>query len=255
MNTLKNLFFILAILFVGVLNALMGNVSAHAKKENSLRTVSGEKDLVAALIPDAVTHPERLHYAANLSYKVNGIRYYPQKNIQPFAEEGKASWYGQAFHGRATTSSERYDMHEMTAAHKTLPIPSYVKVRNLDNGREIVVRINDRGPFHGNRIIDLSYAAAKKLGYVKKGIANVRIEQIIPKAKKDKQKPFFALLGEFEKLPQAQNAMQEFAEKMPVQKTGKQFNLKYENYRYTINVGPFNQPEELLEFRHLLAKQ
>lgn len=251
MHLLKNIFFIFAIAFVGILSALMGRVSAHAPQESTLRVVHQEKNLSAILVPDAVIRPENLHYAANLSYKVNGTRYYPQKEIKPFVEKGRASWYGKAFHGRATTSGERYDMHEMTAAHKTLPIPSYVKVRNLDNGREVVVRINDRGPFHGDRIIDLSYAAAEKLGYVKRGIAHVQIEQIIPKAKKTPQKPSTEILAQFDNLPEAQHFMQDIAQQVATSQ--KQLNLLHEGNHYTVNVGPFTQEKEWTEFRQQLS--
>ncbi|MBP6344391.1 septal ring lytic transglycosylase RlpA family protein [Neisseriaceae bacterium CLB008] len=123
---------------------------------------------------------EPLHRAANMSYKVAGKRYTPSKEIVKFAQEGRASWYGNQFHGRKTTSEEVYNMYDYTAAHPTLPIPSYVKVTNLANNKEVVVRINDRGPFSKSRIIDLSYAAAKKLGYINQGTAEVRIEQVTP---------------------------------------------------------------------------
>src|SRR5262249_30746390 len=97
-----------------------------------------------------------------------------------YRARGVASWYGRAFHGKRTASGERYDMYAMTAAHTILPIPSYARVTNLANGRSIVVRINDRGPFHSGRIIDLSYAAAYKLGYVGAGSAKVEVEAILP---------------------------------------------------------------------------
>ncbi len=109
------------------------------------------------------------------SYVVFGKRYYVLDSAEGFVQRGVASWYGTKFHGRPTSSGEVYNMHAMTAAHKTLPIPVYVHVRNLDNGRSAVVRVNDRGPFIDGRIIDLSYAAAKKLGVDGPGTANVKI--------------------------------------------------------------------------------
>lgn len=109
------------------------------------------------------------------SYVVFGKRYYVLDSSEGFVQRGIASWYGTKFHGRATSSGEIYNMHAMTAAHKTLPIPVYVHVKNLDNGRSTVVRVNDRGPFIEGRIIDLSYAAAKKLGVDGPGTANVEI--------------------------------------------------------------------------------
>lgn len=127
---------------------------------------------------DAVVRTEPLNRSANMTYKVAGKRYYPAKQVEAFSQTGQASWYGPGFHGRKTASGERFDMHAYTAAHKTLPIPSYAKVTNLSNGKSVIVRINDRGPFHGDRVIDLSKGAAKKIGF--SGVANVRVEQIIP---------------------------------------------------------------------------
>ena len=114
------------------------------------------------------------------SYVVFGKRYYVLDSSDGFVQRGIASWYGTKFHGRSTSSGEVYNMHAMTAAHKTLPIPVYVHVKNLDNGRSMVVRVNDRGPFVSGRIIDLSYAAAKKLGVDGPGTANVEISTLGP---------------------------------------------------------------------------
>ena len=111
-------------------------------------------------------------------YTVMGKRYEPLKSHVGFVQEGIASWYGPDFHGKKTSSGEVYDMHAMTAAHKTLPLGVYVKVRNRDTGAEAIVRVNDRGPFVKNRVIDLSLTAAKKLGVDKAGTAPVRIEAL-----------------------------------------------------------------------------
>ena len=129
---------------------------------------------------DAVVKAEKLHASANRSYKVAGKRYTPINQVAAFTQTGNASWYGGRFHGRKTSGGERYDMNAFTAAHKTLPIPSYVRVTNTRNGKSVVVRINDRGPFHSNRIIDVSKAAAQQLGFVSQGTAHVKIEQIVP---------------------------------------------------------------------------
>ena len=116
---------------------------------------------------------------ANLrSYKVLGKRYYPLKTGKGYTATGEASWYGQKFHGHLTANGETYNMYAMSAAHKTLPIPSYVRVTNLANQTSAIVRVNDRGPFHDARLIDLSYAAAKKLDILKTGTAKVRIDVI-----------------------------------------------------------------------------
>jgi len=132
-------------------------------------------------IADAVPRNEpRSRYGNPKSYQVLGRRYQVMKNGDGHVERGIASWYGTKFHGRRTSSGEPYDMYAMTAAHKTLPLPSYVQVRNLDNGRSTVVKVNDRGPFHDNRIIDLSYAAATKLGILGKGTGLVEIRVIDP---------------------------------------------------------------------------
>ena len=132
-------------------------------------------------IPDAVPKAETITRAGNKNpYTVFGKTYQllPQGGV--YRAQGTASWYGTKFHGRKTANGETYDMYGMTAAHKTLPIPSYVKVTNLKNQRSVIVRVNDRGPFHGDRIIDLSYAAAKKLDYSGVGTARVEVEAIDP---------------------------------------------------------------------------
>jgi rare lipoprotein A len=131
-------------------------------------------------IPDAQPRVEPLHRAANSPYVVFGRQYVPERSVRPFRQRGTASWYGRRFHGNPTSSGERYDMYAMTAAHPTLPIPSYVRVTNVANGRSVVVRINDRGPFLHGRIIDLSYAAAWKLAYVEQGAAVVEVETVVP---------------------------------------------------------------------------
>lgn len=136
-------------------------------------------------IPDAVPRAEPLHRFANRTYTVLGNTYTPKTERRTHREEGLASWYGRRFHGKKTASGERYDMYAMTAAHPTLPIPSYVRVTALNNGKSVVVRINDRGPFHSSRVIDLSYTAAHKLGYLGKGHARVRVESIDPDAKEN----------------------------------------------------------------------
>jgi rare lipoprotein A len=131
-------------------------------------------------IPDAEPRQEPLHRYANRTYVVSGNTYRPQATPGGYRKEGVASWYGRRFHGKKTASGERYDMYAMTAAHPTLPIPSYARVTALNNGKSVVVRINDRGPFHTKRIIDLSYAAAYKLGYLQNGSTRVRVESIDP---------------------------------------------------------------------------
>lgn len=131
-------------------------------------------------IADAVPRDEPIHRATTRPYSVFGVRYVPMSARDDFVQEGRASWYGRKFHGNRTANGETYDMYAMSGAHKTLPLPSYVRVTNLANGRQVVVRVNDRGPFHSGRIIDLSYAAAYKLGYLSQGSTRVRIELVLP---------------------------------------------------------------------------
>jgi rare lipoprotein A len=136
-------------------------------------------------VPDAVPRAEAPHRYANRPYTVFGETYTPVADTRPFKQRGVASWYGRKFQGQRTASGEPYDMFKMTAAHKTLPIPSYVKVTNLANGKSVVVRINDRGPFHSDRIIDLSYAAASRIGLAAKGSGLVEIERVFGPPKDD----------------------------------------------------------------------
>ena len=133
-----------------------------------------------ASIPDAEPRAEPLNRFANRPYEVFGKRYVPLAAVQPFRERGLASWYGKRFHGQKTSSGERYDMYAMSAAHKTLPIPSYARVTRVATGRSVIVRINDRGPFHDGRVIDLSYAAAYRLGIIGTGSGEVEVEAIVP---------------------------------------------------------------------------
>ncbi|TDF42364.1 septal ring lytic transglycosylase RlpA family protein [Alteromonadaceae bacterium M269] len=129
---------------------------------------------------DAVPRYEPETMRANKPYSVFGTSYTPMshKAAKSYSAKGVSSWYGQKFHGHLTSNGETYNMFEMSAAHKTLPLPSYVKVTNLDNKKTVIVRVNDRGPFHGNRLIDLSFAAATKIDMLKTGVANVQIDVI-----------------------------------------------------------------------------
>lgn len=131
-------------------------------------------------IPDAVPRLEPLHRGATRPYSVMGRSYTPMTSLQPYKARGLATWYGRRYHGKQTSSGETYDMYAMTAAHATLPIPSYARVTSLANGKSVVVRINDRGPFVGDRLIDLSYTAAHRLGIVGGGSAMVEVESILP---------------------------------------------------------------------------
>src|SRR5262249_39308740 len=131
-------------------------------------------------IPDAVPRNEPLNRFANRPYTVFGREYVPATSLRPYKERGVASWYGRKFHGEKTSSGEVYDMYAMTAAHPTLPLPSYARVTSVATGKSVVVRVNDRGPFLHNRVIDLSFAAATKIGIAQKGSGEVEVEAIFP---------------------------------------------------------------------------
>lgn len=137
-------------------------------------------DVDLASIPDAVPVKLPLSKTGNNPYTALGKSYRPMRDAKGYKARGTASWYGKKFHGRRTSSGETYDMFAMTAAHTTLPIPSFARVTNLDNGRSVVVRVNDRGPFLHNRLIDLSYAAAWKLGITAKGTGRVKVVALDP---------------------------------------------------------------------------
>ena len=164
-----------------VLAACSGQPSRPAKAPDPIKD-SGPAvpvDMLATPEPTPVREP--IGDAGNKSpYTVNGVTYRVRTGVKGYKERGHASWYGTKFHGRRTANGEVYNMYAMSAAHKTLPLPSYAKVTNLENGRSVIVRVNDRGPFVSGRIIDLSYTAAQKLGYVNKGVARVEVVALDP---------------------------------------------------------------------------
>ncbi|GMV05325.1 MAG: hypothetical protein AMXMBFR53_16040 [Gemmatimonadota bacterium] len=145
------------------------------------RPPTNPRDIDLDTISDAVpTDEPRSPYGNMAEYQVFGRTYRTLESAEGYREEGVASWYGEEFHGRSTSSGEPYDMYAMSAAHRTLPLPSFVEITNLDNGRRVVVRVNDRGPFHGGRLIDVSYAAAHRLGMLGRGTARVRVRALVP---------------------------------------------------------------------------
>lgn len=162
--------------------ALLAGCSSQPSTSDSDEGYVTPRPLDPDSIVDAVPREEpRSRYGNMASYKVFGRQYHTLSTENGFVQRGVASWYGPKFHGKRTSSGEPYDMYKMTAAHKSLPLPSYVQVTNLENGRQAVVRVNDRGPFHDDRIIDLSYSAAVKLGVVRSGTARVEIRAIDPR--------------------------------------------------------------------------
>lgn len=192
------------------------------------------------------------------SYVVMGKRYYVLDSSQGFVQRGLASWYGKKFHGRKTSSGEVYNMYAMTAAHKSLPLPTFVRVQNLSNGRSIVVKVNDRGPFVGDRIIDLSYAAAEKLGVIGPGTARVEVSAVnsgqqdatrpvirtIPLTENvAADVPLFIQMGSFGNVINAQNLLRELHDAN--EKAAKVSQLQTgSGLFYRVRVGPLFDIEE-----------
>lgn len=210
-------------------------------------------------IEDAQPRYESKSLAGNKDYTLRGQEYKIVDGNSEFSEEGYASWYGQKFHGHKTSNGEIYDMYSMTAAHKTLPLPSYVKVTNTDNGRTAIVRVNDRGPFHDGRIIDLSMAAATRLDVVKHGTAPVKIELIrVPKPESTDEwqsaNPNFyfvqlaAITGEAKAREVAKQLEQDFATPVDLKKAE-----KAEVYR--LRLGPYLDRDEAISQRDKAKSQ
>lgn len=163
----KNIIILLAVINSGCMNSPIEDSSPHTSQIDIFE------------VKDATPKYEKRTRAGNpKEYQIFGKTYRVLKQSAGYKKQGMASWYGKKFHGRKTSNGEVYDMYAMTAAHKTLPIPSYVRVTNLNNGKVAVLRINDRGPFHDNRIIDLSYTAAVKLGIQQAGTGLVEVEAL-----------------------------------------------------------------------------
>ncbi len=209
-------------------------------------------------IPDAVPQKmPRSRYGNPPSYRVMGRTYHVLDDARGFRQRGIASWYGTKFHGRRTSSGEPYDMYAMTAAHKTLPLPTWVRVTNLENGRSVVVKVNDRGPFHEGRIIDLSYAAAAKLGVLAKGTAPVEIVALIPgeassATTRERRDPpndhgHFLQAGAFSSLPNARSLQRRLQRLHDVPVA-----IREEGGLHKVIVGPLQAQAELEDLSRLL---
>lgn len=196
-------------------------------------------------VHDAVPQNEPLaRYGNHSPYTVLGKTYTVLPSSKGYHERGIASWYGSKFHGRRTSSGEIYDMHLATAAHKSLPLPTYAEVKNLDNGRKMIVKINDRGPFHKGRIIDLSYAAAIRLGVDKTGTARVEVRAIDVKTKKQKAVKVadgtFLQVGAFSKRKTAED----LAGKMMAAQL-KPVTVQKSRGLYKVWIGPYATEQEI----------
>lgn len=207
------------------------------------------------LVPDAVPKAEPLRQANMQPYVALGKTFKPMTELGPYKRRGIASWYGRRYHGNNTASGEVYDMYAMTAAHPTLPLPSYARVTNLDNGKTVIVRLNDRGPFLADRVIDLSYTAAYKLGILAAGSGRVEIESIIPEgdsmalalSKPSKSLPVadsnaemalvYLQLGAFGSPDNARNFLAQVRKRIPSLKDS--VNISKNNGLYKIHAGPY----------------
>ncbi|KGP64379.1 lipoprotein [Legionella norrlandica] len=174
-------------------------------------------------------------YGNPAEYYVDGRTYEVMRNSSGYKTRGIASWYGTKFHKQRTSSGEPYNMYVMTAAHKTLPLPTYIKVRNLENGKEAIVKVNDRGPFHGDRVIDLSYAAALKLGIFPKGTAHVEIETLMGPAG---QAHYYLQAGAFS----TEFSAKRLKEKL-VHITPSPVFIEHYKEHYVVRVGPFGNKQ------------
>lgn len=194
-------------------------------------------------------------------YSVNGVKYEVMESASNYREIGIASWYGQKFHGKATSNGEIFDVYGVSAAHRSLPIPSYVRVSNLENKRSLVVRVNDRGPFHADRIIDLSYAAAVKLGFVDKGTTRVEVEYLEVAGVEDRRHPefggngaHFLQVGAFQSrqaADQLRNRLLKFTQE-PVQVSRSE---QGGGIFYRVRVGPTAEEQTLIALQKSLASQ
>lgn len=206
---------------------------------------------------DAVPQADPLLAVGNMSpYVVDGVTYEVLDDYRNYREQGTASWYGAKFSGHETSNGELYDVYLPSAAHKSLPIPSYARVTNLENGKSIIVRVNDRGPFHSDRLIDLSYAAAVKLGYMEKGTARVEVAVINVVGVEDRRDDTYGIyrylqLGAFGKEATARTLMQELQALLSAPVFISQVDSGG-TLLYRVRVGPVDNTNQLLVLQQQL---
>lgn len=246
---------LLLVLIISFVIACSNNTNRYKQKNDSSPTRIPNK----SELHDATPRHEPTSRGGNKNYQVWGKNYHVLKTAKDFTETGIASWYGKKFHGHLTSNGEIYDMYAMSAAHKHLPLPCYVKVVNNDNGKSVIVRVNDRGPFHPGRIIDLSYSAAFKIGMLKTGTANVTITAITdfnPKPSVPLETSINTLkIGKY---------IQVFASKNTIQanKLAQTLSQQYKNNTqtekingiYRVLIGPIKQQAELIKLLSLIKK-
>ncbi len=277
--TILKIQLILMVLFISACSQNPKNSTSVHHKTNAGRYAIAqdrapdfEKHNPNEIKPWTITPEPKSKYGNHSPYVVFGKTYYLANANQDFEQTGTASWYGKKFHGHTTSNMEVFDMYKMTAAHRTLPLPSYVEVTNLDNNKKVIVRVNDRGPFKSKRIIDLSWAAARALEYDKKGLANVHIKLIqapatkpIPQAlanKQTQQKPTppqlveykskkvidglkYLQIGAFSEKNRAMEIAKKISKKvfLPVHVT----NTVATNPLFRVRIGPLSESENLID--------
>ena len=224
----------------------------HVEQDSApLRPISQDE------VFDAIPQADPILRFGNVSpYVIDGVTYHVLEDYRDYREQGTASWYGAKFSGHKTSNGELYDLYQPSAAHKTLPIPSYARVTNLDNGKSIVVRVNDRGPFHSDRIIDLSYAAAVKLGYMEQGTAQVEVEVMEVVGVEDRRDPLYGnyrylQLGAFGREASAQTLVEALKPLL----TAEVFVSVVESdgtLLYRVRVGPVDDKNHLLAVQQQL---
>jgi rare lipoprotein A len=256
MNNTKGIIFLLTALWLA--GCQTNNVDKNnekpvtdSKSKGAYYLDDGPEEVIPenlSSIPNAIPKKEPLNKFSNRPYKVFGKTYYPMTSLKPYTATGYATWYGKKYHGNKTSIGEVYDMYKMTAAHKTLPLPCYVKVTNLKNDKTVIVRVNDRGPFVKDRIIDLSYAAANRLEIIEKGSELVKVELIDldKKVKVSKiNKQIYIQAGLFSDEKNANNLINKI-KKLGTVKNENIKKIKNED-QFQVLIGPFknNQKAEI----------
>ena len=206
-------------------------------------------------IPNAVPKKEVLSRTANRPYLVFKKKYTPMTKLEAYSETGYASWYGKKYHGNKTSIGEVYDMYQMTGAHKTLPLPCYVKVTNLINEKSVIIRVNDRGPFIKNRVIDLSYAAAHRLDIIEKGSELVRVEVISPLSNSVQYKSlhsFYVQAGVFSDQRNAAKLLDRIS-KFKIEK--KLNKIIKKGPLYSVRLGPYSSRDKANEISKYLSEE
>lgn len=264
---------VLAALMVLALSGCGSSPADHSSRYSIKQDRAPEGNFDVSGLADASPRYEAPRSAGNKpTYTVWGKSYRVLGSNENYVERGTASWYGEKFHGHKTSNGETFDMYTMSAAHKNLRIPSYARVTNLDNGRSVIVRVNDRGPFHGDRLIDLSYAAAKKLGYLGSGTARVEVAAITvrpdgsmtmaggpygdspqPRAD-DPGQALFVQLGSFSQRDPAQSLLDRARRLVSNPMRVKEVVTTSGRF-HRVQVGPFNSEGEALEAQTSLAAQ